>query len=128
RAAMLAKGKTQALMLLIVGALLGACAALALILFYHRQRSFERRLRRAVRKGDLTVVYQPVVDLNTRAVVGAEALARWTNESDEQVPADVFIELAERKEFIGEITRHVLECVAEEMGDLLRRGNFHITV
>ena len=128
RAAMLAKGKTQALMLLIVGALLGACVALALILFYYRQRSFERRLRRAVRKGELTVVYQPVVDLNSRAVVGAEALARWTTDSDEQVSADVFIELAERKGFIGEVTQHMLECVVEQMDDLLRRGNFQVTI
>ena len=128
RVAMLAKGKVESLFLLIGGALLGACVAVALILFYYRQRSFEQRLRRAVRKGKLTVVYQPVVDLNTRAVVGAEALARWTNESNEQVPADVFIELAERREFIGEITRHVLDCVVEEMDDLLRRGDFQITV
>ena len=128
RAALLAKGKTQSLMHLIGGALLGACVALALTLFFHRQRSFERRLRRAVRKSELTVVYQPVVDLNTRAVVGAEALARWTNESNEQVPADVFIELAERKEFIGEITMYVLECVVADMDDLLRRGDFHVSI
>jgi sensor c-di-GMP phosphodiesterase-like protein len=85
-------------------------------------------LRRAVRKGELTVVYQPVVDLNSRAVVGAEALARWTTDSDEQVSADVFIELAERKGFIGEVTQHMLECVVEQMDDLLRRGNFQVTI
>ena len=128
RAALLAKGQAHRLVPSHRGALLGAFVALALILFYYRQRSFERRLRRAIRKGELTVVYQPVVDLNTRAVVGAEALARWTNESNEQVPADVFIELAERKEFIGEITRYVLACVVEEMHDLLRRDGFHVTI
>jgi sensor c-di-GMP phosphodiesterase-like protein len=128
RAAMLAQGTVESLFHLMGGALLGACVALALILFYHRERSFERRLRRAVRKGELTVVYQPVVDLNTRAVVGAEALARWTDESNEHVPADVFIELAERKEFIDEITRHVLECAVGEMDDLLRRGDFQVTI
>jgi sensor c-di-GMP phosphodiesterase-like protein len=128
RAAILAKGKAQSAMHLIGGALLGGCAALALILFYRRQRSLERRLRRALRTSRLTVAYQPVVDLNTRAVVGAEALARWTNESNEQVPADVFIELAERKGFIGEITRYVLQNAVEEMNDLLRGGNFHVMV
>jgi sensor c-di-GMP phosphodiesterase-like protein len=128
RAAMLARASFHSSALLIGGALLGALAALALILYYHRQRSFERRLRRAVRKGRLRVVYQPVVDLNTRAVVGAEALVRWTNESNEEVPADVLVDLAERKGFICEITRHVLECGVKEMGDLLRRGGFHLTV
>ena len=128
RAAMLAKGAFHSVAHLVGGALLGACVALALILFYRRQRSFERRLRRAVRKREIRVVYQPVVDLNTRAVVGAEALARWTNESDEEVPAEVLFELAERKGFICEITRLVLECAVEEMDDLMRRGNFHLTV
>ena len=128
RSALLAGESFHSIALLIGGALLGALVALASILFYHRQRSFERRLRRAVREGELNVVYQPVVDLNTRAVVGAEALARWTNESDGSVPAEVFIELAEHSEFVGEITRYVLECVAEEMGDLLRRGDFQVTV
>jgi sensor c-di-GMP phosphodiesterase-like protein len=127
-ASMLAKGSFHSIVLRIGGAVLGACVALTLMLLFYRRRSFERRLRRAVRGGELTVVYQPVVDLNTRAVVGAEALARWTNESDEQVPADMFVDLAERKEFIGEITRYVLRCVVEEMDDLLRRGDFHVTV
>jgi sensor c-di-GMP phosphodiesterase-like protein len=128
RAAMLAKESFHSRALLISGALLGACIALALNLFYHRQRSFERRLRRAVRKGDLTISYQPIVDLNKRTVIGAEALVRWTNESDEPVPAEVFIELAERKKFIGKITTHVLNRVVEEMDDLLRRGQFHVSV
>jgi sensor c-di-GMP phosphodiesterase-like protein len=128
RAAMLAKGKTQSLILLFGAGLLGALVALALILFYHRQRSVERRLRHALRKGELTVAYQPVVDLNTRAIVGAEALVRWANESNEPVAPELFVELAERKGFVCEITRHVLECVAEEMDDLLRRGDFHVTV
>ncbi len=128
RAAMLATGKVESLILLFGGGLLGALVALALILFYHRQRSFERRLRQAIRKDELTVAYQPVVDLNTRAIVGAEALVRWANESNEPIPPELFVELAERKGFVCEITRHVLECVAEEMADLLRRGDFHVTV
>ena len=67
RAAMLAADQGHMLAFLVGGALLGGSFALILILFYHRQRSLDRRLRRAVRQGQLSVVYQPIVDLRARA-------------------------------------------------------------
>jgi sensor c-di-GMP phosphodiesterase-like protein len=123
-------GRSNALRLsaLAVGALLGIALSLILILLYRRQRSLERQLRRAVRKGALTLVYQPIVDLATDAIVGAEALARWINEAGEAVRPDVFIAIAEEKGFVREITRLVLQRVVEELGDLLRAGEFRVTV
>jgi sensor c-di-GMP phosphodiesterase-like protein len=128
RAAMLAQDRVHVLAFVIGGSLLGGSFVLIFILFYHRQRSFERRLRRAIRRGKLQVAYQPIVDLGTRTIVGAEALARWINESDEHVPPDQFIAVAEERGFIGEITRFVVERAIEELGDLLSRSNFRITV
>lgn len=128
RAAMLASTKIQFSAVLIVRILLGGLIPLIFILFFTRQRSFERRLRRAVRKDRLTVAYQPIVDLDTQTIVGAEALARWTNESNENVPADLFVSVAEQRGFIAEITRLVLRHVIQEMDDLLRRGNFIVTI
>ena len=127
-AAMLARNKVQFSILLTAGVLLGGLIPLIFILFFRRQRSFERRLRRAVRRDELTLAYQPIVDLNTLAIVGAEALVRWTNESDEPVPVEVLVSVAEQRGFIGEITRLVLRHVLEEMHDLLSRGNFEVTI
>ena len=113
---------------LATGAMLGASFALILILFFSRQQTFQRRLRRAVRKGELAVVYQPIVDLRTERIVGAEALARWTTDSGDVVPPDHFIDVAEKRGFVGEITRLVLQRVTEEMRDLLRESDFRVTV
>jgi len=56
----------------------------------------ENDLRRAVEKGDLRLFYQPLVDLRTGVVVGAEALARWLHPERGLVSPDEFIELAEQ--------------------------------
>jgi sensor c-di-GMP phosphodiesterase-like protein len=111
-----------------VGAVLGISIAGCILLFLHRQRSFERRLRRAVRTRQIMVAYQPVVDLATHAVVGAEALARWTDEAGEEISPDVFIPIAEEKGFIGVITRQILDRVIHEMGSLLMEGDFRVSV
>jgi sensor c-di-GMP phosphodiesterase-like protein len=71
---------------------------------YCRNRTMEQQLRRAVRRDQLRMAYQPVVDLASGRVVGAEALARWRDERGSEVPPDVFIRLAEERGFVGEIT------------------------
>jgi sensor c-di-GMP phosphodiesterase-like protein len=128
RVALLAHRKGQFGVRFAIGALLGGLIPLTFILFFSRQRTFARQLRRALRRGELSVAYQPVVDLHTRAVVGAEALARWIDSSNESVPADQFIAAAERAGFINEITQFVLNRVVEEIDDLLRRDHFQVTV
>lgn len=111
-----------------VGALLGVSIASSILLFLHRQRSLERRLRRAVRTRHITCAYQPIVNLETYAIVGAEALARWTDESGEEIPPEVFIPVAEDRGFIGAVTRLVLDRVLDDMAPLLRGDNFQVTV
>jgi sensor c-di-GMP phosphodiesterase-like protein len=113
---------------LISGALLGGMLSMILIQVYQRQSSMENQLRRAVREGALTLVYHPVVDLETEAIVGAEALARWVDEDGAPVPPDIFVGLAEAKGFVGEITRLVAKRAVEEVGDLLVAGNLRVTI
>lgn len=103
---------------------LGGAAGLSLCLLglslWRREQSLESRLRRAIRKSHLTVVYQPIVDISDGRVAGAEALVRWRNEQGNPVSAEVFVQLAEEKGFISEITRFVLRNVVHELGPLLR--------
>jgi sensor c-di-GMP phosphodiesterase-like protein len=85
-------------------------------------------LRRAIRSGRINLVYQPVVHLESEAVVGAEAMVRWNNDAGEEVKPETFIALAEEKGFVGEITRFVLRKSVEELADLLVTGNFKLTI
>jgi len=65
-------------------------------------------LRAAIAGGDLTLHYQPKLDLATGRVRGVEALVRWTHPTLGPLPPDQFIPLAERTGLIGALTRWAL--------------------
>ena len=99
----------------VLSALCGALLGFACYLAYSRRQSMEQRLRRAIRGNAIRVAYQPVVDLKTGRIVGAEALARWTDAEHGEVNPDIFIRIAEKRGFVNEITRLV---VYKALGDL----------
>jgi diguanylate cyclase (GGDEF)-like protein/PAS domain S-box-containing protein len=84
--------------------------------FYAREltvRSLERMdmeqaLRKARGNGELDVHYQPQVDLETGAVIGAEALLRWHRPGHGMVGPDRFIPVAEECGLIVDIGEWVL--------------------
>lgn len=57
-----------------------------------KRQSMEEDLRRAWERQELVLHYQPRIELTTGAIVGAEALLRWTSSS---IPPAIFIPLAE---------------------------------
>jgi sensor c-di-GMP phosphodiesterase-like protein len=128
RADMLVRGYGFTAALLLAGTFAGGAFALVLILLYHKQVSMESQLRRAIHEGTLTLAYQPLVRIDSGKMIGAEALARWINESGEQIRPDIFIALAEEKGFVKQITRLVVQRAIDELGDLLRSGGFRVTI
>ncbi|MDA1117595.1 MAG: EAL domain-containing protein [Proteobacteria bacterium] len=60
-----------------------------------RRLALESDLRRAVKKGELVLHYQPVAELKGGAVVAHEALVHWQHPQKGLVPPAEFIQLAE---------------------------------
>ncbi len=74
----------------------------------------------AIHRGELYVAYQPQHDLATGACVGVEALARWQHPLHGDVPASIFIPLAERMDLIDELGAHVLGTACVDIAQLRR--------
>jgi diguanylate cyclase (GGDEF)-like protein/PAS domain S-box-containing protein len=72
-------------------------------------RSLASELRRGIHKGDLFVLYQPVIDLRDGSMLGAEALVRWRHRTRGVIPPVEFIPVAERRGLIAAIGDFVLD-------------------
>jgi predicted signal transduction protein with EAL and GGDEF domain len=78
------------------------------------RQELEADLRTAFALRQLTLAYQPRVNLHTRAVTGFEALARWTHSTRGTVPPGVFIPIAEDIGLIGELGDWALHAACHD--------------
>jgi diguanylate cyclase (GGDEF)-like protein len=76
--------------------------------------SFARQLRSALANDEFEVAYQPLVASADGAIVGVEALLRWTHAIQGPVPPSAIIAVAEQSELINEIGAWVLERSCED--------------
>ena len=83
--------------------------------FMRRQVSIPTLIRLALRRKEFFVVYQPIVRLDNRRCVGAEALLRWRRQDGSLVGPDLFIPIAEAAGLIGNITARMLELVGADL-------------
>lgn len=73
-----------------------------------RRLALEAALRRAVERGELTLHYQPIVDIATEKITGSEALVRWNHPERGMLYPDEFIALADEIGIIVEIGEWML--------------------
>ncbi|RYF01733.1 MAG: EAL domain-containing protein [Comamonadaceae bacterium] len=101
------------------------------------EQSMERarlatELRQALDKDQFLVHYQPVIDLATGRVTGAEALLRWQSPTRGMVPPGVFIPVAEESDLIlalGDwVLRHATQAIAQRLPDLPPQFDIHVNV
>jgi diguanylate cyclase (GGDEF)-like protein/PAS domain S-box-containing protein len=87
-----------------------------------RRLALIAELRRAVQLDQLTLYYQPKIEISTGTVSGVEALVRWKHPSRGLVPPSDFIPLAEHTGLIRPLTEWVLAEGAQTIGQWAAAG------
>ncbi|MFA5460863.1 MAG: EAL domain-containing protein [Sulfurimonas sp.] len=86
-----------------------------------RKLEIERLLRFAIQKGEITLNYQPQVNLKDE-IIGCEALVRWNNEQLKNVGPDEFIPIAEQSGIIIELGKYILEESFKTLSEWDKKG------
>jgi diguanylate cyclase (GGDEF)-like protein len=89
------------------------------------QRFIRRELQSAISSGSLDVHYQPIVAAAGGAIIGVEALLRWTHPTRGAIAPSVFIPLAEQSGLMPQLGEFVLR---RALADGVRWSNLTIAI
>ncbi|HJV53240.1 MAG TPA: EAL domain-containing protein [Noviherbaspirillum sp.] len=77
--------------------------------------SLEAAMFQAVRNGEFLLNYQPIVDANSRQIMGFEALMRWQRPGEGMVPPSQFIPMAESNGLINLLGAWALKAACVQL-------------
>lgn len=112
-----------------VGVLGSVLMAWAFFYIARRRTSMPTVLKYALKKKEFFLEYQPIIELATGKIVGAEALIRWRRMKNEIVRPDIFIPIAEECGLIQQLSQYVVKQIAVDVKEVFRQyPNFHIAI
>lgn len=106
--------------LMSAGIFLSASIGVAAYHLGRRREPLATELMRAINTPAVSLYYQPIVDLNSGARVGAEALIRWEREGKFESP-ERFILAAEDAGVVTRVTKRVLQMAADDAAFVTHR-------
>lgn len=81
----------------------------------------------AIRSGEITVNYQPQIDIKTGVVKSVEALARWIHPERGMINPDMFIDMAERHDLIDSLADSIV-MQATRQGAIWHKQGINLSV
>ncbi|NKI35258.1 EAL domain-containing protein [Wenzhouxiangella sp. XN79A] len=86
-----------------------------------RRLTMSRAIREALDSERFTVVYQPIVDLETLEMRGVEALLRWPQDDGPGIPPREFIRVAEETGLVHRLGQYAVERALDDLQDWWRQ-------
>ncbi len=106
----------------VAGAMAGLMLCGLIVWRQRRVQDLPHLLRKAIRKREFYLAYQPIVDIHTGKWIGAEALLRWERPfGAEPIGPDVFIPEAEKLGLSEDIAAQVFELAARDIPEIAAR-------
>lgn len=85
----------------------------------------ETDLRTAIERDELTMYYQPIINLDSMRIFGFESLIRWNHPTRGLVPPNEFIPVSEQTGFIVPLTLWILRASCRQMVEWQRKNPAH---
>jgi sensor c-di-GMP phosphodiesterase-like protein len=101
--------------------------SLAVLLPRRERANPVAEIERALSAGEFVPYFQPIVDIRSGRLRGAEVLARWRKPDGSIVLPAAFIPLVESSGMIIELTRSLMRCALQEAGPALGKRP-HLTI
>lgn len=92
------------------------------------RRLLLKAVRHALKRNEFHVVYQPIVDVQTRRTVGVEALLRWNHPKWGAISPALFIPQVESSTVLPKVTEFVLRTTVSELTALTPSAPLRIAV
>ncbi|MBE9568602.1 MAG: EAL domain-containing protein, partial [Proteobacteria bacterium] len=95
-----------------------------------KRKFIEQGLRSAINNDEFVIYYQPKINIETRKIIGAEALIRWQHPQQGLINPSDFISIAEKTGLILEIGDWVLATACQQAKEWIRQysKDFRIAV
>jgi diguanylate cyclase (GGDEF)-like protein len=87
-----------------------------------RQHQIAEHLREAIDHNELSLHYQPLVELESKKIIGAEALLRWPSFEDGKLSPEVFVPVAEKSGLMPAMGLWVLDNAISQAARFKSKG------
>jgi diguanylate cyclase (GGDEF)-like protein/PAS domain S-box-containing protein len=101
-------------------------------IYAKEQLMLENEMHKAIKNDELTICYQPQIDVQTGALIAAEALVRWHHPEKGLIPPSKFIPVAEESGIIIKLEELIFEKIFRDIQEMIeKQGAFplkHIAI
>lgn len=85
-------------------------------------------MKAALLSNEFKIYFQPIYDIRSEKIVGAEALVRWENPREGLMPPGEFIPLFEKNGFITDLDLYVWEGCCKKLREWIDGGNIVVPI